>query len=113
MLADQEANREREELKKREEDEKRKKEKEEQDRLKQIEEEKKLAELAAASGLQMVVKPQYLKLKVLVGADNVFNDINSSRFIFKILRARVAPTDPSSEAQFNPDMLCVLKDIHE
>lgn len=57
MLADQEANREREEQKKREEDEKRKKEKEEQDRLKQIEEEKKLAELAAASGLQMVVKP--------------------------------------------------------
>jgi hypothetical protein len=61
----------------------------------------------------MVVKPQYLKLKVLVGADAVFNDINSSRFIFKILRARIAPTDPSSEAQFNPDMLCVLKDIHE
>ena len=113
MMADQEEKREREEQKKREEEEKRKKEKEEQDRLNQIEEEKKLAALAAASGQQMVVKPQYLKLKVLVGAEAVFNDINSSRFIFKILRDRLAPTDPASEAPFHPDVLGALKDIHE
>ena len=50
---------------------------------------------------------------MLVGADAVFNDINSSRFIFKILRDRVAPTDPASEAPFNPNTLGVLKDIHE
>ena len=50
---------------------------------------------------------------MLVGADAVFNDINSSRFIFKILRDRVAPTDPASEAPFNPNTLGVFKDIHE
>lgn len=113
MQADLEANQAREEARQREEDEKRKKEKEEQDKLKRIEEEKKLAEMAAAQGLQMVAKPKYTKLNVLIGAESVFNDIESSRFIFKILRDRLAPTDQESEAPFHPDVLGALKDIHE
>lgn len=113
MIADQEANRERVEKAKREEEERMKKEREEQEKLKRIEEEKKLAEMAAAQGLLMPAKPKYTKLRVLVGSESVFQDVDASRFIFKILRERVSPSDPSSESPFNPDVLGVLKDIYD
>ena len=96
MLQEDAANKEREQKKKKEEEEAKRKAKEEEERKKREEEEKRqaklAAELAAAQGLKVPQKPaKYTKLKVLIGQDKLFEDIECSRFVYQILRERLKP----------------------
>ena len=92
-----------------EQEEKKKREAEEQERLRKKELERIEAEEAAKNGVPVAAqKKKFTKLKVLVGEKPVFEDIVSSRFVFKILHDRLKEGD-----DFTAKVLAALKDIYE
>jgi len=55
------------------------------------------------------LKPRYTKLEVKVGRSAVFEDIDCSRPVFKVLKDRISDTQDEGNFQFNPRVQAILQ----
>eukprot|EP00347_Sterkiella_histriomuscorum_P020695 403336831 len=105
MMAEEQIARQRAQQAKAEEDERRKRQQEEDEKRKKKEEEEKKRQEMGEEAYQ-ALKPKYTKLKVLVGKNVVFEDIESSRLVYKVLRDRLQqPPKPIQENQVEPPVV--------
>ncbi|CDW79829.1 hect domain and rcc1-like domain-containing protein [Stylonychia lemnae] len=112
MMAEEQIARDVSRKKKAEEEEQRRKNREEEEkRKKKEEEEKKRAEMGDEA--YEALKPKYTKLKALVGRNQVFDDIESSRLVYKILRDRLQDAPNDQNFQFSDKVIKILNQIHQ